>query len=116
MGYPSNENNSMVGVAPGSEPIGVGSYHMDSELADKISIPVTPWEQAKQMGSTHYKTGDVEPIDLYRAGGYFEHFAICNIIKYAFRLGKRRERDKLKDLDKIIHYATLLRATLKGEK
>lgn len=27
------------------------------------------WDELKQEGSGHYKSGQVEPIDLYRAGG-----------------------------------------------
>lgn len=86
-------------------------------LAQNMPKP-TPdaWEDAKQAGSAHYKTGSVEPIDLYKAGGYFEHFAICNIIKYAFRIGKRRARDKVNDVNKIIHYATLLKASIEGRE
>jgi len=68
------------------------------------------WNIAKIAGSDHYKTGGVEPIDLYKAGGYFEHFAICNIIKYAFRCGKRSNAEKITDLNKVIHYAILLKA------
>jgi hypothetical protein len=82
----------------------------------QLAIPVTPWERAKQMGSTHYKNSGVEPIDLYKAGGYLEHFVIGNIIKYAYRLGKRRQRDKIADLNKIIHYATLLKVDLEGKE
>ena len=61
----------------------------------------------KSQGSAHYKTGGVEPIDLYCAGGMFRHFAICSIIKYAFRL---RLRASGSDCDKIIDYAEKLKA------
>lgn len=68
------------------------------------------WTELKQSGSDHYKTGGgTEPVDLYLSGGMFTHFALCSIIKYAFR-----QRDNLnhKDLDKIIDYAKKLKATL----
>jgi len=60
----------------------------------------------KSRGSEHYKTGSVEPIDLMKAGGILHHFAIGSIIKYAFR-----NRDKINpaDMDKIIHYAEMLK-------
>ena len=58
------------------------------------------------MGSDHYKTGGVEPIDLYISGGMFRHFALCCIIKYAFR---NRDGINERDMDKIIHYAKLLK-------
>jgi len=66
----------------------------------------------KGEGSSHYKTGGVEPIDLCAAGDMLTDFALFSIIKYAFR--SRRENDrgsKLmgKDLDKIIDYAKKLK-------
>ena len=69
------------------------------------------WEELKKQGSPWYKTGGVEPIDLYRDGGMFCHFALCSIIKYAFR---QREELKESDLDKIIDYAQKLKSTLKA--
>jgi len=67
------------------------------------------WEELKQDGSEHYKTGGIEPIDLYLAGGMFRDFALCSIIKYAFR---SRKTVNPKDLDKIIDYAQKLKASL----
>lgn len=70
------------------------------------------WEELKQGGSTHYKTGKVEPIDLYKSItphpslSALSVFALCNIIKYAFRQltrGYKRE-----DCDKIRHYASMI--------
>ncbi len=67
------------------------------------------WEMAKEQGSPHYKTGGVEPIDLYRSGGMFRDFALCSIIKYAFRnRSSVRPEPDIRDLNKIIHYARLL--------
>lgn len=66
------------------------------------------WNELKANGSDHYKTGDVEPIDLYRAGGMFRHFAICSIIKYAFRNRKTDDPVKVRDMEKIIDYARKL--------
>lgn len=66
------------------------------------------WEEVKKSGSEHYK-GGVEPIDLYKSGGMLKDFALCNIIKYAYR---QRGGPNHKDLDKIIHYARMLKATI----
>ena len=68
------------------------------------------WEETKRNGSEHYKTGGVEPVDLYRALGAFQPFALCSIIKYAARCIKRGA--SVSDLDKIIDYATKVRATI----
>jgi hypothetical protein len=69
------------------------------------------WSELKQSGSQHYKTGGVEPIDLYRAGGMFRDFALCSIIKYAFRNRNPEEPISAKDMTKIIDYAQKLMAT-----
>ena len=66
------------------------------------------WDELKLHGSDHYKTGGVEPIDLYLAGGMFRHFAICSIIKYAFRNRNIEEPVNVKDMEKIIDYAQKL--------
>ena len=68
------------------------------------------WAELKNQGSQHYKTdGGVEPIDLYLAGGMFRQFALCSIIKYAFRNRDNEEPIKNKDMDKIIDYAQKLK-------
>ena len=76
------------------------------------------WDDLKQHGSTHYKTGGIEPIDLYKAGGMLHDFALCSIIKYAFRsrlsLGLDQETLE-KNLDKIIDYSQKLKAALHDE-
>jgi len=64
----------------------------------------------KWEGSAHYRTGGVEPLDLYRDGGLLWDFAVANIIKYAFR--NRRELGKPvnpKDIKKIKDYADRLK-------
>lgn len=75
---------------------------------------VSTWDELKKSGSNHYKTGGVEPIDLYRAGGMFRDFALCSIIKYAFRNRNPEEPIFEKDMLKIIDYAQKLIAS-KGE-
>jgi len=67
----------------------------------KSQLKVDKWS-----GSEHYKTGGVEPFDLYRAGDMMRDFCVANIIKYGFR--NRRELGRpvdQKDIKKIKHYA-----------
>lgn len=73
------------------------------------------WEALKKEGSGHYKTGKIEPIDLYRSLGAFRHFAICSIIKYAARNVNAENPISEKDMGKVIHYAKLLMAEKAGE-
>lgn len=68
------------------------------------------WEKCKANGSDHYKTGGIEPIDLYRAGGMLRSFALCSIMKYAFRNRNDEEPISIKDMNKIIDYAQKLKA------
>lgn len=68
------------------------------------------WEILKKQGSEHYKTNGVEPVDLYKDGGMFRHFALCSIIKYAYRNRALEKPINKNDLDKIIDYAQKLKA------
>ena len=64
----------------------------------------------KAKGSPHYKTGGTEPIDLYKSGKMLRDFAVCNIIKYAYRNRTWTERPvSQSDMEKIIHYAEILK-------
>ena len=77
------------------------------------------WNDLKKKGIEHYKTGGTEPVDLYVAGNMFHDFALCSIMKYAFR--SRREMNLetdllIKNLEKIIDYAQKLIAGLKTTK
>lgn len=77
------------------------------------------WDELKNQGSSHYKTGGTEPVDLYASGNMFHDFALCSIMKYAFR--SRREMNLetdllIKNLEKIIDYAQKLIARLKTTK
>lgn len=76
---------------------------------------IKKWDALKAQGSDHYKTGSIEPVDLYRAGDMFRHFALCSIIKYAFRNRSPVEPIRISDMDKIIDYAEKLKATAKEE-
>lgn len=71
------------------------------------------WDELKREGPDHYKTGTTEPIDLYRSGHMFQEFALASIIKYAFRSREEEQLDGatfIKNMDKIIHLASLLKA------
>lgn len=64
------------------------------------------WEELKQEGSGHYKTGEVEPIDLYYSLGILHPFAAGCIIKYATRSATKRPDPA--DAAKIRHYSKML--------
>lgn len=68
------------------------------------------WEEIKQSGSGHYKTGSVEPIDLYKSLGILPDFAIASIIKYAAR--QKQKGLNQSDLSKIMHYCEILQTVL----
>lgn len=77
------------------------------------SLNEIAWEELKKDGSAHYKTGGVEPLDLYRSMGILRPFCIASIIKYAARnAGTGKPEDNPvsnKDCDKMIHYAKILK-------
>jgi len=71
-----------------------------------------------QTGSEHYKTGGIEPIDLYEQGDMLQDFALCSIIKYAYRSRRSANRSAdliVKDMIKIKHYADMV-IELQGEQ
>ncbi len=74
------------------------------------------WEELKHQGSGHYKTGGVEPIDLYRSAkphpsyNSFDIKALTDTIKYAFRLLTRGYLES--DVKKIYHYLALYEADM----
>ena len=80
------------------------------KVEDELEALRMTWDEIKQQGSTHYKTGDVEPIDLYKSAGVLRDVALGAIIKYAFRNIVNRESPvSNKDMDKIIHYAEMVK-------
>lgn len=76
------------------------------------------WDELKEKGSSHYRTGGVQCIDLYRSAtphpeyNAFDIKALTDVIKYAFRLLTRGYLAG--DVDKIIHYMELYRADMEG--
>jgi hypothetical protein len=76
------------------------------------------WKKLKNQGSEHYKTGGIEPVDLYVAGNMFRNFALASIIKYAFRCREEKARSReliISDMDKVIDYAQKLKSILGGK-
>lgn len=71
-------------------------------------MDTSAWNTLKKNGEDHYKTGGVEPFDLFVAGGMFHDGACKDIIKYAFR--SRREahlepRKIISNMNKVIDLA-----------
>ena len=67
-------------------------------------------KQKEWSGSEHYKTGGVEPFDLYRSGDMMRDFCAASIIKYAFRNRRSLETPvNPKDIKKIKDYADRLK-------
>lgn len=72
------------------------------------------WENLKNRGEDHYKTGDIEPIDLYLAGDMLRDFAIASGIKYLYRNRRSVNNEiNIKDINKVIHYCQMLLAVYK---
>lgn len=62
-------------------------------MTAKKKVTAKTWDDLKQQGSAHYKTGGVEPVDLFLAAGRAEDIPVKNA-----------------DMDKIIDYAQKLKA------
>lgn len=75
---------------------------------------MTEWDKLKRMGKDHYKSSSgIEPFDLMKAGGILHDKAIGDIIGYAYRnrrLAGRSVPGTIEDMDKIIHYANVVKA------
>lgn len=75
------------------------------------------WREVKQKGNPLYKGRGVEPIDLIKEGEMLRDFALGSIIKYSYRNRRAIEKPiNQRDVDKIIHYAEMLKISEKGEK
>jgi len=78
---------------------------------------IKTWVELKDNGSDHYKTGGVEPIDLIYDLGLLREFALASIIKYASRNAKTGDDlVRAKDMNKIIHYAEMLKTAYGREE
>lgn len=71
----------------------------------------------KEQGSDHYKTGGVEPIDLYESGRMLQDWAIGEIISHAFRNRRevlvKRTPKFVEDMKKIKNYCDFLLERIK---
>lgn len=77
------------------------------------------WVELKKDGSAHYKTGGVEPIDLYIAGDMLRDGVLKDVIKYAFRSRRELNLDKektIENLNKILHYTAILKQAVNEGK
>jgi hypothetical protein len=63
----------------------------------------------RQIGGNHYKDMAIQPIEFILANDL--SFCVGNIIKYACRYDKKGQA--VQDLDKVIHYAQILKESLK---
>jgi hypothetical protein len=88
-------------------------------IINKRGSRMKSWNELKKQGSQHYKAnGGVEPVDLYVSGNMFQEFALCSIIKYAFRSRPDMKLDNelfLKNMDKIIDYSEKLKASVQDK-
>jgi hypothetical protein len=70
------------------------------------------WEELKKRGSQHYKTGDIEPIDLFRCVKPHDSLtgldvkALEDIIKYSYRMLTKGANKS--DCEKIRHYIDMV--------
>lgn len=82
-----------------------GYQYNEDRILDEIE------EYIDSTYQSHYVTGDNENpqqiFDVWDAMGIAEESCLSNVIKYAYRYGKKDGYNK-KDLMKLIHYAILL--------
>ena len=78
------------------------------------------WEECKSIGSNHYKTGAIEPIDLYDSVtphpslNCMQIKALTDNIKYSFRM--LTEGLNLGDVRKVVHSTVLAWASYRRRK
>ena len=85
-------------------------------------MPMVKWPKKEvkmsvDPKSTYYDVGEIETIDIIKAKSHsyqFVGYLICNIIKYACRLNWKGQM--LRDTEKIIIYATMLKEELKKDE
>jgi hypothetical protein len=73
------------------------------------------WDRAnamsRQVGGEHYKGFKIQPIEFAMANELT--YCEANIVKYACR---HHAKGGVQDVDKIIHYAELLKELVYGQK
>lgn len=80
---------------------------------------IPTWKDIKKDGQPAFKTGEVEPIDLYKAGNILHDGLVWNMIKLAYR--SRRElnislEDMVHNMTEVIHYANIMLAYYNEKK
>ena len=79
-------------------------------MTDKsIFDSITP--QERQIGGSHYKNFRIQPYEFISKND-LSFFQVC-VVKYVCRYLKK---DKIKDLEKIIHYCELEIKKLRDDK
>jgi len=67
------------------------------------------WEEVKNLGSAHYKSGLVEPLDLYKSGNMLQDWVIGEIMQHAYRNRTQLcKKISIQDMEKIKHFAEIL--------
>jgi hypothetical protein len=66
----------------------------------------------RQVGGSHYIDNAIQPIEYILANKL--GFCEANIVKYITR-HKHKHKDGIEDLDKVIHYAELLKEYILNE-
>jgi len=74
------------------------------KLTGKPKVTTKENPLTKQVGGSHYKDLKIQPIEYILANGL--GFCEGNIIKYITRW---KQKGGIQDIDKVIHYAELLK-------
>jgi hypothetical protein len=81
---------------------------IDEQMAGLNAVSPGEWDVVraldKQVGGKHYKEFAIQPIEFVMANEL--NYCEANIVKYACR---HHMKGGAEDVDKIIHYAELLR-------
>lgn len=85
---------------------------MDSEIASSDYLEVNSFDPfSKQIGGDHYKSMGIQPIEYIIANnlGWCEG----NIVKY---ISRWQQKGGIADIDKVIHYAEILKQLVTKKK
>jgi hypothetical protein len=70
------------------------------------------WVEIKKSGSNHYKTGELEMIDLYKSEGTLQDWAINearhHMARNLSKLNTLGTHKCVNDMEKVIHYAEII--------
>jgi hypothetical protein len=75
------------------------------------------WQEMRKAGSSHYKVGKIQPIDLYRSLSpeALHHWAIFEMMAHCAR-NVTPSDTLVADMKKIAHYAEMVIANTMKEK